>query len=265
MVVNLMMQKIMSQKKEERLIRLRKLKRKKTTSVKYFDKAQEKAIVDYINETDPVKKNRIYSLYIYYPFVEIVNNIVNTYKIGFLSNLEEKKLDCVRDMTDKIHMFKPEYNFKAFSYFSVIAKNWWLHELKKEQKETQNRFNIDTVSSLNEDGDTEKLEAMLEGMKSPEEIYEEQEEWQFFLGDKLDNWNDFIKKNTYLHTVFVGICVFLSSHEQFAISGYNRKALVDFVSDYTGLKKSQVINSLYRLRRNFRLFEETVELDNVEY
>lgn len=252
-----MTKKIMSQKKEERLVRLRKLKRRPNNTVKYFDKEQEQAIVDYINEVDPQKKGRIFSDNIYYPFLEIINNIVNTYKIGFLTNLNERKLECVRDMTEKIYMFKPERNFKAFSYFSVIAKNWWLNELKKDKKESQNRIDIDTVSSLNQDGDTECQDMILEAVKSPEELYGEQEEWNFFLGDKLDLWNEFIRKDTYLHTVFVGICVFLSSREQFAIAGYNRKALVEFVTDYTGLKKSQVISSLYRLRRNYRLFEES--------
>lgn len=253
------MQKIMSKKKEDRLIRLRKLKRKPNNTLKYFDTAQEQAIVAYLNETDWLKRDRIFTREIYKPFMEIINNIVNTYKLGFLTNLEERKLECIRDMADKIHMFNPAYNFKAFSYFSVIAKNWWLHEVKKDQKETKNRIDIDTVSSLNQDGDTEKLEAMLEGAKSPEEMYQESEEWKYFLDEKIQLWHEFIRKDTYLHTVFIGICVFLNSHEQFAIAGYNRKALVDFVSEYTGLDKSQVINSLYRLRRNYRTFEDGLE------
>jgi hypothetical protein len=63
-----------------------------------------------------------------------------------------------------------------------------------------------------------------------------------------------IRKNTYLYKVFVGICVFLNSSNRYSVSSFNRKALVEFVAAYTGLEKHQVINSLYRLRRNYRLF-----------
>ena len=90
----------------------------------YFTQETEDAIIRYNNEDDPRIRNRIYSKDIDYPFDKLAENIIHTFKFYYFDvSPDEVKHEVVSFLVMNIHKFK-EGKGKAFSYFSVVAKNY---------------------------------------------------------------------------------------------------------------------------------------------
>jgi hypothetical protein len=89
----------------------------------YFTEDTEKAIIEY-NKTDSQSlRNQIYKERIQYPFEKLAENILNTFKFSYFDMpKDDVKSEVVSTFIEKIHMYQ-EGKGKAFSYFSIIAKN----------------------------------------------------------------------------------------------------------------------------------------------
>ena len=90
----------------------------------YFTQETEDAIIRYNNEEDPAVRNQIYSKDIDYPFDKLAENIIHTFKFYYFDvSPDEVKHEVVSFLVMNMHKFK-EGKGKAFSYFSVVAKNY---------------------------------------------------------------------------------------------------------------------------------------------
>jgi len=89
----------------------------------YFTMDTEKAIIEYNKSEDFKLRNKIYEESIKYPFEKLAENILNTFKFSYFDvSKEDIQMEVVSTLIEKIHMFK-EGKGKAFSYFSIVAKN----------------------------------------------------------------------------------------------------------------------------------------------
>jgi hypothetical protein len=89
----------------------------------YFTLDTEKAIIQYNSTKDSVVRNKIYRDEIQYPFEKLAENILNTFKFSYFDVPKiDVQMEVVSMLIEKIHMFK-EGRGKAFSYFSIVAKN----------------------------------------------------------------------------------------------------------------------------------------------
>ena len=112
-----------------------KKKRKKRTKRLYFTQVHEDAILEYV-KTDSIKvRTELYVKYLGPAFSEMVDKIVFTYKFNTLPNIDYLKDDCKIWLTTILDKFDPEKGSKAFSYFSVITKNWFIYKVKKNSKQ----------------------------------------------------------------------------------------------------------------------------------
>ena len=90
----------------------------------YFTQETEDAIIEYNKSNDDRFKNRIYKEKIQYPFDKLAENILNTFKFSYFDvPKQDVQMEVVAVLIQKIHMFK-EGKGKAFSYFSIVAKNY---------------------------------------------------------------------------------------------------------------------------------------------
>ena len=90
----------------------------------YFTQETEDAIIRYNSEEDPAVRNLIYSKEIDYPFDKLAENIIHTFKFYYFDvSPDEVKHEVVSFLVMNMHKFK-EGKGKAFSYFSVVAKNY---------------------------------------------------------------------------------------------------------------------------------------------
>ena len=116
-------------------VRVRKTrKRKKKGKNYYFNIGTEKAIIRY-NKTDDARlKNIIYNEHIAKAFDKLAENIIHTFKFYYFDvGSIEVKHEVVSFLVMNMHKFK-EGKGKAFSYFSIVAKNYLILNNNKNYK-----------------------------------------------------------------------------------------------------------------------------------
>jgi hypothetical protein len=90
----------------------------------YFTQDTEDAIIAYNKSVSDRERNQLYKDRIQYPFEKLAENILNTFKFTYFDvPKEDIQCEVVAILIQKIHMFK-EGKGKAFSYFSIVAKNY---------------------------------------------------------------------------------------------------------------------------------------------
>ena len=90
----------------------------------YFTEVTERAIIRYNKSDDAILKNKIYREHIAYPFDKLAENIIHTFKFYYFDvPSEQVKHEVVSFLVLNIHKFQ-EGKGKAFSYFSIVAKNY---------------------------------------------------------------------------------------------------------------------------------------------
>ncbi len=109
-------------------------KRKKRKKNYYFHEGTEKAIIRYNNTDNAHLKNKIYNEHIRAAFDKLAENIIHTFKFYYFDvSSEQVKNEVVSFLVLNIHKFK-EGKGKAFSYFSIVAKNYLILNNNKNYK-----------------------------------------------------------------------------------------------------------------------------------
>ena len=99
-------------------------KAKKGSARYYFTQKTEDAIIRYNNEKSPAMRNKIYNDHIEAAFDKLCENIIHTFKFYYFDvSSEEVKHEVVSFLVMNMHKFT-EGKGKAFSYFSIVAKNY---------------------------------------------------------------------------------------------------------------------------------------------
>ena len=112
----------------------------------YFTDLHEQAIISYAKSCDNRERTQLYVSYIEPAFNEMVDKIVFTYKFTTLPNIDDLRAECKIWLTTILDKFDPASGSKAFSYFSVITKNWFIHKVKKTAEQTKREVGIDELS-----------------------------------------------------------------------------------------------------------------------
>ena len=98
--------------------------RPKSKKKLYFTQGTENAIVRHNKETRPHMRERIYNEHIMYAFEKLAENIIHTFKFYYFDvPSEDVKHEVVSFLYMNMHKFT-EGKGKAFSYFSIVAKNY---------------------------------------------------------------------------------------------------------------------------------------------
>ena len=99
-------------------------KAKKAKKKQYFTQGTEDAIVRHNKETRPHMRERIYNEHIRYAFEKLAENIIHTFKFYYFDvPSEDVKHEVVSFLYMNMHKFT-QGKGKAFSYFSIVAKNY---------------------------------------------------------------------------------------------------------------------------------------------
>ena len=124
---------------------------KKTKSQKnYFTQDHEEAILKYVASSSKEERTELYKIYIGPAFEEMVNKIVYSFKFTNLPNIESLMDDCKIWLITILDKYDTQKNSKAFSYFSVIVKNWFIQKTKKKAKAVQYEVPLDEVTNESE-------------------------------------------------------------------------------------------------------------------
>tara|TARA_R110002020_G_scaffold11079_5_gene42124 strand:- start:1149 stop:1694 length:546 start_codon:yes stop_codon:yes gene_type:complete len=180
----------------------------------------------------------------------MVDKITYTYKFTTLPNIDVLKDECKIWLTTILDKFDPDKGSKAFSYFSVITKNWFIHKVKKNSKNLKKEISYDDVV-----GELEKTQLSEEN--SYLERREKYEFWQSLMGE-FDVWEkQNLKENE--RKVLNAIIDLFDNVDELEI--FNKKAIYMHIRELTNLNTKQVVNNLNRLREKYRIFKRDYNRD----
>ena len=221
---------------------LPKPKRRRNKGKQYFTKEHENAILKYVASDDIRERSYLYNEFIGPVFSEMVDKIVYTYKFTTLASLQE---ECKVWLVTILPKYNPE-KAKAFSYFSVITKNWFIAKVKKQSK--KRRTELEIVEQLPKD-----LELKYISTINPYPDHREHEEFFLFLKNEINTWeHDKMKENE--ERVLNAIKILFESAEDIEI--FNKKAIYLYMREITGLNTKQVVNNLNKMRAKYAIFRE---------
>ena len=224
-------------------------KRRKRTKRLYFTQEHEDAIIAYNNSTNSRERTILYAKYIQPAFNEMVDKIVFTYKFTTLPNIEDLREECKIYLTTILHKYNPDKGSKAFSYFSVITKNWFIHKVKKTNQQNKREVDLEELTA------DHQLEYASVRIKYEQE--REDEEFWNLLWKEIEGWEK-LKLKANEEKVLQAVKILLEDRDNPNLI-FNKKAIYLYIREITGLNTKQVVNNLNKLRTKYRAFKHRWE------
>ena len=210
----------------------------------YFTQDHEDAIINYALSNDKNVRTKLYIQFIQPAFNEMVDKIIFTYKFNNLPNIDQLREECKIWLTTILDKYDTSKGSKAFSYYSVITKNWFIQNVKKTNKEKRREISIeDAEKEIDENG---------ESIPSGYESTREYEEFWINLSKEISNWEQAnLKENE--RKVLSAIIQIFNNIENIEI--FNKKAIYLYIRELTGLNTKQVVNGLSGIKSKYKNFK----------
>jgi len=222
----------------------KKIRRKKKSN-NYFTKVHEDAILEYISCENSGHRNNLYKDIIQPAFVEMINKIVFTYKFTNLPNIESLKSECEVHLITILSNFDPSKGSKAFSYFSVITKNWFIAKVKKTAIQLKREAGYDEISK--------QVEVNYLSIYNEYDDNREKKEFLEHLWVEIRKWEkQNLKENE--RKVLEAIKILFTDADSIEI--FNKKAIYLYIREITKLNTKQVLNNLNKFRIEYSNFKK---------
>jgi hypothetical protein len=218
--------------------------RKKNPENNYWNQEVEDAICGYNASTDDLERNKLFRK-IYPALCKVSEVWFNKLKVSYIdTDKSDMQLDCVSHMAEKLHMFKCGTGTKAFSYFTVTAKFFYMiHNnsnfkyMKKYIPMSYLAVTFDKPNSDRRDVEAKNAKELLESFTiylnvNFDKIFDTKQSKRFgkILIDKLENYED--------------------------IKEINRRKIVHDMASYDGMPSSHNITKLLNsVTGQFNLFK----------
>ena len=219
-------------------------RRRRGTGKKYFTQVHEDASLEYVATDDIAVRTRLYVNYIGPAVNEMVDKIVYTYKFNSLPNIDSLRDECKIWLVTILDKYDKSKGSKAFSYFSVITKNWFIAQTKKKAK--RNRQEVE-LGELSKD-----LELKFISTNNPYQKKREAEEFFGLLNNEIDSWEHENMKESE-RKVLDAVRILFENIDDIEI--FNKKAIYLYLREITGLNTKQVVSNLNKMRMRYRVFK----------
>jgi hypothetical protein len=224
--------------------------KKKPLGKIYFTQETEDAIVKYNKTTDLEEREELYREYVEAPFDKLAENVINRFKFPYMEGtFEDVKSEVVSFLVMNLHKFT-EGKGKAFSYFSVIAKNYLiLHNNNAYKEEKRSVYLVDKVD------DAFSLEETLIAEPDNEEIQSDMRDFIIILVQYWDfNLTKIFKKK---RDVEISTAVVELLRRVDGIDNFNKKALYLMIREMTNHKTSHITKVINKMK--VHVFEKMKE------
>jgi hypothetical protein len=219
-------------------------RKKKTPQNKmYFSADTEAAIVRFNASDDDDDRNRIYREEIEYPFDKLAENVINTFKFPYINQtFEDTKRQVVSYLVMNIWRYTQD-NGKAYSYFSVIAKNYLIQHNTKGYK--YEKTSVSFSDSANEE--SVPLDEVLASMEAPNaRANDDTKEFvALMIGFWERNTTRIFKKKRDIEIAIAVIELFRRAE---GIENFNKKALYLLVREMVDCKTNYITKVINRMK-----------------
>ena len=215
---------------------------RKATKKQYFTPDTDLAIAEYLNSSNQDERDDIFKERIWYPFYKLAENLIHTFKFYYteVDDLEDLKHEVICFLLEKLDYFKPDKGSKAFSYFSIVGKNYLI--LYNNNNYKKKKITTDILAA----DEDEKVIHQLG-----------REERKQDIKDFIDYYTEYIDK--YIFTLFKktkdqkvadAINILFKRRENLEI--FNKKALYIYIREITDVetpvitKVTKILKKLYK-------------------
>ena len=230
-----------------------KKKRRKKSKV-YFGTPVHDAIVKYNKSDDLEFRHKIYTEEIHAAFLKLAENIINTFKFSYFDYpFRDLQEEVVSNLVINMHKFDETKGSKAFSYFSVVAKNYLILNNNANYKKGKLHRDIETLYDIgNEDKSINKSPS--------QDVFEKTID---YFDDKLEKL--FPKEQD--RKVAESIIYLCKNKDN--IDNFNKKALYIMIREMTDVKTSKITQISNVFRKIYPKIQQEVllkgHLDNLNY
>lgn len=121
----------------------------------YFGEEQEKAVVRFLNEDDPIVRNKIYNEFLRDAFDIMIESIIRRYKLYRRDySFEAMHSDTLSYLILKADKFDASKGKRAYSYYGTICKHYLLGLLIKDDKQLNQTADFETsITSIHKKDD----------------------------------------------------------------------------------------------------------------
>ena len=226
-----------------------KAPKKKKGKKMYFDQDVEDAIIKY-NSLDSVKdqskRNKIYQEEIHYAFDKLCENIINTFKFTYFDDVyEDVKNETVSFLVINIHKYDHTKGSKAFSYFSVVCKNYLILHNNANYK----RYCITTgVEVLNY-----------------KPVGDNKEKYLSEFTDEIIKYFDKNINNLFRNKrdIDVAYAILELIKRRDGIENFNKKALYILIREMTNIETSYITKVVNVLKKEYKWLAEQFETKGI--
>ena len=221
------------------------VKKKKKPKNYYFNIGTEKAIIRYNNTDDARLKNKIYTEHIAYAFDKLAENIIHTFKFYYFDvPSEQVKHEVVSFLVMNMHKFK-EGKGKAFSYFSIVAKNYLILNNNNNYKKMKSHRELDVLD-------------FKRNLSSEAQVSADKETYEEFTDLMLNYWENNLPNIFKRHKdILVADAVLELFRRSQNMENFNKKALYVLIREMTGSNTQHITRVVNVMKKYYkRLFKE---------
>jgi hypothetical protein len=219
----------------------------------YFTQETEDAINEYNRCEDPIERNIIYTKRIHPAFYKLSEIMIHRFKFyNFDVSHEDVKHEVVTFLHEKIGKFDGDSGFKAFSYFSIVAKNYLIAENNKNYYLYKKRHAIESIDA----------ERNIVNEQIRNDFVDEQKDFIDIFVDILDEFLPLIFPKIRDLQVADSVLYLFKTREN--IENYNKKALYILIRERTGIKTQYITNVITKFKLIYgRLYEAYTDGKNI--
>ena len=210
----------------------------------YFTDETENAIVLHNSLVDTIQKNILYTQKIHPAFYKLAEIMIHRFKFyNFDVSHEDVKHEVVTFLHEKINKYRSECG-KAFSYFSIVAKNYLIAENNKNYYHFKRSKSIDVID----------IERNIVNEKVRMDSIEEKRDFiDIFVNVFEKNLALFFNKQRDIQIADSIIYLFKTRDN---IENYNKKALYILIRERTGIKTQYITSVITKFKLIYgRLYE----------
>ena len=215
-----------------------KKKRRKKSKV-YFGTPVQEAIIRYNESSNPAEKNKIYSEEIHAAFCKMAENLIHTFKFYYFDYpFEEVKNEVVSFLVMQMPKYEPSKG-RAFSYFSVVGKNYLILNNNNNYKKMKIH---DEITKLDYKRNV-----------SSEEVNEEVNEFNSeFVIQMLEYWdNNITNIFNRQKDILVADSVLELFRRRQNIENFNKKALYIMIREMTGSNTQHITRVINQMKKYY--------------
>jgi len=230
------------------------MKKRKKKSKVYFGTPVHEAIIRYNHSDSPIERNKIYTEEIHAAFLKLAENIINTFKFSYFDyGFRDLQEEVVSNLVINMHKFDETKGSKAFSYFSVVAKNYLILNNNANYKKMKIHDDIDVLYDHGHDDENINKSPSNDVFRKTIDYFDEHIERLF----PKDQDREIAESILYL------------CKNKDSIDNFNKKAIYIMIREMTDVKTSKITQVTNTFRKIYPKIQEEVltrgHIDNLRY